>query len=64
MNSNLHLRAIAQISFAKRVCAPPEPLARLKCTFVENLVSSLYKSTENELQGSGMTISKKNEEGP
>jgi hypothetical protein len=59
INSNLHCRAIAYISFSKRISAHPEPLVRFKCSFTKHPASWLYEKTENQLQGSGMAISKK-----
>jgi hypothetical protein len=39
-------------------------LAYFLVALFEIPVSSLYEATENELQGPGMAISKKNEKGP
>jgi hypothetical protein len=49
---------MCSIALAKRISAPPEPLPQLWCVLFEISVSSLYKATENELQGSWMAISK------
>jgi hypothetical protein len=48
----------------KRPCPPlPTPQLILSAE-LESPFSSLYEATENELQGSGMAISKKIEQGP
>jgi hypothetical protein len=39
-------------------------LAQFKCSVGKNPVSSLYTATKNEIQVSGMAISKKYEQGP
>jgi hypothetical protein len=47
-----------------QVCVYIYALAHFDCEFFEIPVSSLYEPTENELQGSGMAISKKIDQGP
>jgi hypothetical protein len=42
----------------KRPRLPADTLAHFWCRVEKNPVSSFYEATENELQGSGMAISK------
>jgi hypothetical protein len=63
VQKSVSVSAIAQISCAKQNSAPLEPLAHFKCDFFKIPVSSLYEATENELQGSGMAILEKIEQG-
>jgi hypothetical protein len=44
------------MALAKRISAPPG--VHFQCEFVKIPVSSLYITTENELQGIGMVFSK------